>query len=131
MHVNHFHMERPPSGRTACDNYEVRLLFKPLAVYSGQVVNCCCSLLLLTNRLRRYFRFFKMVWLPKPAQATMAEGSILNSDLPGYVLDGLFDNFGLETVSDNYVRNNIFCELSDKTVWQHEYFWSILGCQWW
>ena len=49
-------------------------------------------------------------------QATMAEGSILTSDLPGYVLDGLFDNFGLETISDDYVWNyNNIGELSDKT----------------
>ena len=33
-----------------------------------------------------------------------------------FVLDGLFDNFGLETISDDYVRNyNNVGELSDKT----------------
>ena len=31
----------------------------------------------------------------------MAEGSISTSDLPLYVLDGLFDSFGKETISDD------------------------------
>ena len=34
------------------------------------------------------------------SKSTMAEGSISSSDLPSYVLDGLFDSFGKETVSD-------------------------------
>ena len=39
--------------------------------------------------------------LSKPAVATMAEGSISTSDLPSYILDGLFDRFGKETISDD------------------------------
>ena len=39
--------------------------------------------------------------LPKSTVATMAEGSISTSDLPWYVLDGLFDSFGEETISDD------------------------------
>jgi len=32
--------------------------------------------------------------LYQSAEATMADGNISISDLPSYVLDGLFDNFG-------------------------------------
>ena len=39
--------------------------------------------------------------LYKPAVATLAEGSISTSDLPSYVLDGLFGSFGEETISDD------------------------------
>ena len=39
--------------------------------------------------------------LSKPVVATMAEGSISTSDLPLYILDGLFDSFGKEAISDD------------------------------
>jgi len=49
--------------------------------------------------------------------AAMAEGSILTSDFPSYVLNGVFDSFGEETVSDDIdVRNyDDAGELSNET----------------
>ena len=44
--------------------------------------------------------------LSKLAMATNVVGSISTSDLPSYVLDGLFDSLGEETKpGDDYVRN--------------------------
>ena len=55
--------------------------------------------------------------LSKPAVARMAEGSISTSDLPWYVLDGLFDSFVEEetTSGDDYIRNYNVGELNNKT----------------
>ena len=47
----------------------------------------------------------------------MAEGSILTSDLPSYVLYGLFESFGEETISDDDIRNyNDVSELSNGSI---------------
>ena len=46
----------------------------------------------------------------------MAEGSISTSDLPSYVLDGLFDSFGDETIlDDDYVKNYDVGKLNNET----------------
>ena len=49
--------------------------------------------------------------------AAVTEGNISTSDLPSYVLDGLFDSFGEQTISDgDYIRNyNNVDELNNKT----------------
>ena len=49
--------------------------------------------------------------------ATIAEGCISTNDLPSYILDGLFDGFGEETISgDDDVRSyDDFGELSNET----------------
>jgi len=47
----------------------------------------------------------------------MAEGSISTSDLPWYVLDGLFASFGEQEIilGDDYIRNYNVGELNNKT----------------
>ena len=48
----------------------------------------------------------------------MSEGSFSTGDLPSHVLDGLFDSFGEETMSDDvYVQNyNNVGELNNETI---------------
>ena len=55
--------------------------------------------------------------LSEPVVATMVEGSISTSDLPSYVLDGIFNSIGEETISnDGDIRKyGGFGELSNKT----------------
>ena len=49
--------------------------------------------------------------------AILVEGSISTGDLPSLVLDGLFDSFGDETISDDvYIQNfNDVDELNNET----------------
>ena len=55
--------------------------------------------------------------LSEPVVTTMVEGSISTSYLPSYVLDGIFNSIGEETISnDDDIRNyGGFGELSNKT----------------
>ena len=61
--------------------------------------------------------------LSKPAVATMAEGSISTSDLRSYVLDGLFDSLGKETIlEDDDIKN--YADVDELI-----FHFLILGCE--